>query len=329
MLIAMSASILSGCGQGLDTQELSSALAASNKAPRVDAGPDQVIIWPAALVLAGTFTDDGLPNPPDSLFPQWTAVSGPGTTSIEWDGSGTAKAIFSVPGTYVLRLTVTDSELESSDEMVVTVELSPFNQAPIVDAGYDRITNIVTNGFLGGTVRDDGLPNPPAATTATWTQVSGPAPARIDDPSSLITPVLFDVSGNYVFRLTVSDGELSASDDVVQVADQAAVFDAGPDQTVLVPRVRLRGRATDDGFPEPAKIFPYWVAVDGPGPVDFEDPTALVTTARFRALGRYVLHLTGHDGAIISADDEIVVTVLNPACLLPRPLHPPFCPPLL
>src|SRR5439155_14212179 len=67
---------------------------------------------------------------------------------------------------------------------------------------------------MQGSVTDDGLPNPPAAVTSTWSQVSGPGTATFTDPSSPTTTVSFDAAGSYVLRLTGDDSALQASDDV-------------------------------------------------------------------------------------------------------------------
>src|SRR5262249_20214562 len=48
-----------------------------NAAPVVDAGPDQTITLPSTALMAGSASDDGLPNPPASLTYGWTMVSGP------------------------------------------------------------------------------------------------------------------------------------------------------------------------------------------------------------------------------------------------------------
>ena len=45
--------------------------------PLVNAGANQTITLPAAATLAGTATDDGLPNPPGALTTTWSLVSGP------------------------------------------------------------------------------------------------------------------------------------------------------------------------------------------------------------------------------------------------------------
>ena len=59
-------------------------------------------------------------------------------------------------------------------------------------------------------------------------------------------------TGTYVLRLSASDGELSASDEVTVVlepANQAPQVSAGPDQRVLGLATTLAGSVTDDGKP--------------------------------------------------------------------------------
>lgn len=74
---------------------------------------------------------------------------------------------------------------------------------------------------LSGTVTDDGLPNPPAATTSLWTKVSGPGAVVFADDTSPVTTATFTVAGTYILRLTASDSALSAHDEVtITVVDE-------------------------------------------------------------------------------------------------------------
>lgn len=94
------------------------------------------------------------------------------------------------------------------------------NAAPVVYAGPDQSVVLPAGATLVGTVSDDGLPNPPGATTAQWTQVGGPGSAVFESATSTTSAVTFPVAGSYTLRLTASDSQLSASDDVVvTVAD--------------------------------------------------------------------------------------------------------------
>ena len=80
-----------------------------NVPPVVNAGANQTITLPAAATLAGTASDDGLPNPPGLLTTTWSLVSGPGSGVFFANPALPATtATFSAPGTYVLRLTASD-----------------------------------------------------------------------------------------------------------------------------------------------------------------------------------------------------------------------------
>jgi hypothetical protein len=87
----------------------------------------------------------------------------------------------------------------------------PSNQPPIVSAGADLAVDLSAAASLDGTVSDDGLPGGPL--TQGWSQVSGPGTVSFTNPSALDTGATFSSVGSYVVRLTVSDGQLVASDD--------------------------------------------------------------------------------------------------------------------
>jgi hypothetical protein len=89
------------------------------------------------------------------------------------------------------------------------------NLPPLVDAGVDRAITLPGSALLDGTVTDDGLPDPPAAVTTLWSQVSGPGTVTFGDASEADTTASFSEKGSYVLRLTAHDGELPASDEVI------------------------------------------------------------------------------------------------------------------
>lgn len=93
-----------------------------NTAPAPNAGPDQNIILPASAALAGSVTDDGLPDPPASVTTTWSMISGPGTVTFGNASALNTTATFSVAGTYVLRLTANDSDLQATDDATITVQ---------------------------------------------------------------------------------------------------------------------------------------------------------------------------------------------------------------
>jgi hypothetical protein len=126
------------------------------------------------------------------------------------------------------------------------------NRAPIVSAGQDRTLDLPqTSLSLGGSVTDDGLPNPPARTTAQWSQVNGPAPVVFSNAQLATTNATFSHPGTYVLRLTGNDSALSASDDV-QIA---VISDSGAGgQNSVVTETKLVPCSNPKDRREPSRI---------------------------------------------------------------------------
>ncbi|MEM7079725.1 MAG: LamG-like jellyroll fold domain-containing protein, partial [Pseudomonadota bacterium] len=228
-----------GALTGFDELTVTVSPALSNQPPVVDAGPDQTVTLPAAASLSGTIADDGLPG--GGVTGLWTAISGPGSVTFADATQAITTASFSIDGVYVLRLTADDGALTASDELTVTVNPAPVNQAPTVDAGPDQSINQPAAASLNGTVVDDGLP---AGSTLSvlWTQISGPGTTTFANANNAITSATFSATGAYTLRLTADDTALSAFDEVViTVNDSARVvsdlvtlytFDQGAGSTV-------------------------------------------------------------------------------------------------
>jgi len=106
---------------GVDLRSGSVDCAKRNRAPTADAGPDQTVTLPDQATMRASVADDGLPNPPGSVTPSWSQVSGPGTATFTDPTSPTTTVSFTDSGTYVLRLTADDSTLQASDDVSVTV----------------------------------------------------------------------------------------------------------------------------------------------------------------------------------------------------------------
>ncbi len=94
------------------------------------------------------------------------------------------------------------------------------NEAPTADAGDDQSVGDLTGIVLDGSgSSDDGVGDPPTELTYLWSKVSGPGTVTFDDATSAETTCDVSVSGTYVLRLTVDDGELSDTDDVTILVD--------------------------------------------------------------------------------------------------------------
>ncbi|MEQ1858583.1 MAG: Calx-beta domain-containing protein [Chthoniobacteraceae bacterium] len=89
---------------------------------------------------------------------------------------------------------------------------SPTTQGPLIAAA---------NGVIvSASVSDDGFPAP---LTTTWSCVSGPGTASIESPSAATTAVTFSAPGTYVLRITASDTQFTASDQITIVAGSGLV----------------------------------------------------------------------------------------------------------
>ncbi|MBX7208567.1 MAG: PKD domain-containing protein [Verrucomicrobiaceae bacterium] len=70
------------------------------------------------IILSATITDDGAPA---AVTQTWSLVSGPGSATIESPDAATTAVTFSAPGTYVLRITATDTQFTVSDQVTIVV----------------------------------------------------------------------------------------------------------------------------------------------------------------------------------------------------------------
>jgi hypothetical protein len=112
----------------------------------------------------------------------------------------------------------------ADDLAAATTSGGQTNAAPTVSAGADQTVTLPDKASLSGVVSDDGLPNPPGATTVSWSKVSGPGTVTFDSPTSTSTLATFGVDGTYVLRLTANDSALTASGDVTVVVKPAGTI---------------------------------------------------------------------------------------------------------
>lgn len=104
-----------------------------------------------------------------------------------------------------------------------TVTSTPPNLAPLVNAGLDRTITLPINSVsLVGSATDDGQPNPPAALSYYWSQVSGPGTVTFASSTAVATSATFSAAGVYMLRLTAGDSALTGSDDVQITVNPAA-----------------------------------------------------------------------------------------------------------
>jgi len=141
----------------------------TNQAPAV-ALPTSVTIPfpPGSTTLTGIVTDSS--GTPTLL---WTKISGPGSVTFGSPTMASTSLTFSVPGTYVLRLTATDSQsLKGFADVIVNV-VAPGNQPPVINLSFSPTVTLPASLSVTGTVTDDGLASG-STLIISWTKEAGP-----------------------------------------------------------------------------------------------------------------------------------------------------------
>lgn len=121
--------------------------APTNQAPSVNAGLDRAVTLPAAASLDATVSDDGLPSG-SSVAVTWSKLSGPGQVTFANVAAVDMTAIFTSTGTYVLRLTASDTTLSAHDDVTVTVTANT--------SGPDLTGQDIGSTALAGSTVDGG-----------------------------------------------------------------------------------------------------------------------------------------------------------------------------
>jgi RHS repeat-associated protein len=295
------------------TDEMTVLVKPPNQPPAVNAGPNQTITLPDSVSLSATVSDDGVPEG-SAVTLAWSKVSGPGLIIFSNAGEVATTASFSEAGTYVLRVTASDSALSKSDDTTITVNPNPVNLPPIVNAGPDQTITLPAQAALSGTAGDDKQP-PGGTLTVAWSKLSGPGTVVFSKVNAVATAASFSTAGDYVLRLTASDSVLTSADDVavtVLPVNNPPTVKAGTDQTVMLPNsASMSGTVSDDGQPAGGALTITWSKVSGPGAVEFQDASAAATTATFSVNGSYVLRLTANDSKL-SRSDDVTITVTPP-----------------
>ncbi|HXJ58925.1 MAG TPA: fibronectin type III domain-containing protein [Verrucomicrobiae bacterium] len=169
------------------------------------------------LTLTATSSNPGLIPTPTVIY-----------TSPNPTGSLRFTPAINASGSATISVTVNDGQSQNSAlTRTFTVTVQPVNDAPLVNAGPDATVRLPAGLALAGSASDDG------AWTARWSMVSGPGTAVFSSVSSLTGNASFPAAGQYVLRLTVSDGSLSTSDDLT-VTVLPAVDLTGPVVSGLV-----------------------------------------------------------------------------------------------
>jgi RHS repeat-associated protein/uncharacterized repeat protein (TIGR01451 family) len=196
--------------------------------------------------------------------------------------------------------------------------VAPANQPPVVTVGPDQTITYPTNtASLTGTATDDGFPVG-STLQISWSKVVGPGNVTFLNAAQPNTQATFSLPGNYILRLSASDGQYTSSG-TVRIAFTAPssggiTVSAGPDQVIVFPNSATLSGSAGDSAPGSA-VAVGWSLVSGPGTASFANPGSLSTTVTFSAPGVYDLRLTASDGTF-TATSNLKIYAGNVQCTL-------------
>lgn len=227
----------------------------------------------------------------DALTCTWKQLSGP--APLPGVPAGGASFGLTAPyrsGRYVLEVTASDGAAAVSMRIPLTVtNLPPAVRAHwVVIASHGRRTDLSVNAS-----------DPDADFLHyRWETLSGPAPVDLPNPDSpAVSFTAPDVMGIYTFRCTATDGEYSASDDIiVPVTNRPPVIRSVSSGTKLAAGTQARLDVEADD-PEGDALSFSWRQVSGPAAVTLRG--ANTSNAAFTApavTGTYIFEVSASDG---------------------------------
>lgn len=289
----------------------------ANQPPIVDAGEDIEFSLPTnSITVTGVATD------PDGTIAstKWRKLSGPSGPTIQnnnWPVTNING--FITPGTYKYEFRATDNQNATSRDTVLITVLTA-NQLPSADAGNDQVITLPVNST---TLSGSGIDSDGEIVSYSWSLVSGPSTATIQNPTDSITGVSGLIEGTYTFLLTVTDNRNGAGTDMVQVTvnprpNIPPTVSAGANQTITLPQdtATLVGAAGDE---DGQIVSIEWTQASGPSTATIASPNAFNTSIGGLVEGVYefLLSVTDDDGAESSSLTQVTVLSEEPQTNIP------------
>ena len=203
------------------------------------------------------------------------------------------------------------------------------NQAPIADAGANRVITLPTNSTsLSGAASSDA-----DGTIASylWQQVSGPSTSTLSATNTAGINVSNLQAGVYTYRLTVTDDDGATSTATVTVtvsvsSNTAPIAEAGANQTIVITSNSTTLTAEESTDPDGTITSYTWQQLRGPGTSTFSATTGMTVDVSNLAIGEYVYRLTVRDNRNATSTDTVKVTVIDnfrsftdPVVIYPNP----------
>ncbi|ODS24406.1 hypothetical protein AB835_03655 [Candidatus Endobugula sertula] len=280
-----------------------------NNPPIANAGRDQTIALDSSVVLDGSASSD---SDGDALTYLWGFNQKPDKSAAILSDPTLVNPDFIVdqPGGYILDLIVNDGTDNSDPDQVI---ISTLNSLPVANAGNDQQAHVGGRIVLDGTASSDRDGD---SLSYLWEIESAPddSSVTLENPTAVMPEMTIDSLGEYIIRLTVSDGEASSAPDTVTITSEnlPPVANAGADQQAFVNDVvTLEGSASSD--PESQPLSYRWSLVSQPtdSQATLSDTTLVNPTLPIDKAGDYVVQLIVNDGIEDSTPDQRVISTIN------------------
>jgi len=289
-----------------------------NSVPVAEAGTDQNVVTTTIVTLDASSSSD--PDG-DTLTYSWSLTSLPTDSTASLSNSSSVVPTFTVDldGTYVAQLIVNDGTEDSVADTVIIIA-ETVNSTPVANACNDQNQSVHNVNF--STITLDGSASSDAdhdTLTYAWSLVTKPegSYASLTDSTSATVDFMADLEGEYIFSLTVNDGELTSEPDNVTISfstyNSTPTVNSGSNQTRFdFSEVQLNGTGNDAD----SDLLTYeWSFKTKPAGsvVYLNDTTSL--TPRFipDIYGDYVISLIANDGYEDSLEDSVVISVKTEA----------------
>jgi PKD repeat protein len=273
-----------------------------NLPPVVNAGPDQSIQPNTLAQLSGTISD---PEGTALTF-GWQQTSGPAVT-LSNPNTLTPSFTPTVKGSYSFRLTATDAQGLSSNDIVTVVVP---NRAPSVSASASpspaEVNGTVTLQAIASDLDGDSL-------TYAWAQVGGPELVTLTNGNTAAATFVALAKGSYTFSVTVSDGDTGGTTVVqvnVLVNNRAPVAapSAAPSPAEVGNVIQLSANATDA---DDDTLSYVWTQTAGPQSVTLNSAAVAQPSFTAPAKGTYEFSVTISDGDIGGTIVATISVVVN------------------
>ena len=290
---------------------IANELSSNNNAPIANAGSNQSVVTGIEVITvnldgSASFDPDG-----DVISFAWTFSSKPSASSATLLNANTATPSFiaDVVGTYNLTLSVSDGEVTSTDDVIITASAVGTNSPPVANGGGNQTVTVGNTVTLDGSASFD--PDIRDFLTLTWELTSKPLGSSANISARSGSEVVFfiaDLAGEYKAVLTATDDSLATDVDEVtiianNIANNPPVANAGNNQSVNEgDTVDLDGSASTD--PDGDTLVYTWVLASKPdgSNTNLTSINTAATTFEADKAGSYVAVLTVSDGELSDTD---------------------------